>query len=116
MPHGTCHVFDVYVRAGLRQDDRATIALETMDSCRISWGRVAGLEADQLVVERSPLVFGDAKLALGRPEPKRVTRQLDGLGFVEGVKEGDHVWVHWSWACQVLTPQALARLRRNTDC
>ncbi len=114
-PHHNFHVFDVYLRAGLMNDERATIALETMDSCRISWGRVEAVEADSLLVERQPLVFVQGKLALGAAETNRVTRQFDGHGFVDDVAPGDKVSIHWSWACDRLHERAVARLQRNTE-
>jgi hypothetical protein len=113
-PHHNFHVFDVYMRAGLMHDARAAIAVETMDACRISWGRVETVEGPELVVARSRLLLRDGKLALGDPETVRVTRQVEGLGFADGARFGDTVSIHWSWACDVLTTAALARLARIT--
>ena len=114
-PHHNFHVFDVYMRAGLMNDERARIAIETMDSCRISWGRVEAVEGDALVVKRQPLELRGGKLALGNPEVRRVTRQLDGRGLVAEAVPGDHVSVHWNWACDRLDARSLAALRRNTE-
>lgn len=114
-PHHNFHVFDVYARAGLMNDERAPIVLETMDSCRISWGRVETVQGASLVVRRRPLTLSDGKLALGPPEVKTVARQHDGLGFVDMIAPGDHVSVHWSWACDRLDERALAALQRNTE-
>jgi len=113
-PHHNFHVFDVYMRAGLMRDARAAIAVETMDACRISWGRVEAVEGPELVVARPRLLLRDGKLALGDPETVRVTRQIEGLGFADGAHPGDTVSVHWSWACDLLTAAALARLARIT--
>ena len=114
-PHHNFHVFDVYVRAGLMRNERADIALETMDSCRISWGRVSALEGPDLVVERPQLILCGGKLALSEPRASRVSRQLNGRGFVDQVRVGEVVSVHWSWACDVLQPVALARLQGATQ-
>jgi uncharacterized protein DUF6390 len=114
-PHHNFHVFDVYVRAGLMRNERADIAVETMDSCRISWGRVAAVEGADLVVERSPLLLAGGKLELAEPRSFPAARQLDGRGFVDGVKVGDIVSIHWNWACDVLDSAALSRLRRATE-
>jgi hypothetical protein len=114
-PHHNFHVFDVYVRAGLMRNERADIAVETMDSCRISWGRVAAVEGAELMVERSQLVLAGGKLTLSEPRAFRAARQLGGRGFVDGVKVGDMVSVHWSWACDMLDAGALARLQRATQ-
>jgi hypothetical protein len=114
-PHHNFHVFDVYVRAGLMRNERADIAVETMDSCRISWGRVVAVDAADLVVERSQLVLAGGKLTLSEPRTVRASRQLDGRGFVDGVTVGDTVSIHWNWACDVLGPTALSRLGRATQ-
>jgi len=113
-PHHNFHVFQIYRRAGLHGGPGSTVALSAMDSCRTSWGTVRSIEANELVVERHPLVTEAGRLALGPPALKRVLRQLDNLGFVDGAKPGDTVSVHWDWACEVLSPGALSRLERVT--
>ena len=114
-PHHNFHVFDVYVRAGLMRNDRADIAIATMDSCRISWGRVLEIEQSELIVDRPQLELVEGKLQLSKPRAYRVVRQLDGRGFVDDVKVGDMVSVHWNWACDVLDAGALSRLRLVTQ-
>ncbi len=113
-PHHNFHVFDVYVRAGLMRNERAEIAVETMDSCRISWGRVTTVEGAELLIERPKLVLTGGKLTLTEPRSFRARRQLDGRGFVEGVRPGDVVSSHWDWACEVLDAGALSRLQQAT--
>ena len=113
-PHHNFHVFDVSLRTGLMRDATATIALEHLDSCRVSWGQVERVEGPDLEVLRPPLAFRDRKLALAEPQPLRVARQLDGKGFVDDVRPGDVVSIHWNWACDQLTPDTLSRLQRAT--
>ena len=45
---------------------------------------------------------------------ERVTRLLEGRGFVAGAKIGDVVSLHWSWACEVLTAVQQRTLERYT--
>ena len=113
-PHHNFHVFDVYRRAGLLRDERAAVALERMDQCRISWGRVLLVEGAEVVVDRSPLVLRDGKLALGAPVPVRVLRQIDGRGYLDGFSPGDLVSIHWNWACDRIDGSACGRLARAT--
>lgn len=113
-PHHNFHVFEVYLRAGLMRDNRANIGLARMDSCRISWGRVAEVDGAELVVERPALELRDGKLALTEPHPMRVLRQLDGRGFADDARLGDHVSIHWNWVCETLDPLSLRRLVANT--
>jgi hypothetical protein len=111
-PHHNFHVFEVYTRAGLMNGDTAGPFLEVMDSCRISWARVESVHPDHLVVSRRPLELALGKLALGAPgEAKALAR---GGGYIPGVRVGEVVSMHWSWACEVLKPRELARLRAAT--
>lgn len=114
-PHHNFHVFDVYVRAGLMRNERADIALETMDSCRVSWGEVSAVDGPELVVKRRQLILANGRLALSEPRAMRVSRQLDGRGFVNDAQVGDVVSVHWNWACEVLPPGAVSRLQHATE-
>lgn len=113
-PHHNFHVFEVYRRAGLMKDTHAPILLSTIDRCRISWGRVLTTEGGQVIVEREPIRLIDGKLAIGKPEATSALHQIDGKGFVGGVKPGEFVSMHWDWACEVLSPSALRALRANT--
>lgn len=109
-PHHSFHVFDVW-----RQTERGrNEVLATIDSCRISWASVTAVEAGELVVERAPIVFADGVLGLGAPRTERVTRMLEGTGFVDSAAVGDVVSLHWSWACEVLTPAQQRSLERYT--
>ena len=109
-PFHLFHVVDVY-----RHLERETVGMAAMENCRISWGRVTGVEGASVMVLREPLVWRDGKLALGEAVPERVLRSVDGLGFADDVAVGDWVSIHWSWACEVLSERALANLRRWTD-
>ncbi|MDQ6898033.1 MAG: DUF6390 family protein [Candidatus Dormibacteraeota bacterium] len=113
-PHHNFHVFDIYTRGGLMRDERASIALKPMDSCRISWGRVVEVGASQLQVERQPIVLEAGKLALGKTEIRSVKRQQNGLGFVDQVQAGAIVSIHWDWACEGLDERRYGRLRAAT--
>jgi hypothetical protein len=106
-PHHSFHVYEVHSRVGELEH-----SLETMDQCQISWGKVMRVEGAELVVERQPLTLVDGKLALGPARVERVARQVDGRGFVDAARPGDWVSLHWSWACEVLSPPRLANLRR----
>ena len=113
-PHHNFHVFEVYLRAGLMRDARVAIGVDRMDSCRISWGRVAAVDGAELVVERPALALMEGKLALTEPRLTRVIRQIDGRGFADDAQIGAYVSIHWDWVCEVLSAPALQRLMRYT--
>src|SRR4051812_44866239 len=104
------HVLDVFPKVGLMRGEQADRVVETMDSCRVRWGRVVDRIADQLVVNVVPLRLVDGRLALAPPQVRRVSAWRGGAGFVGDVQRGDVVSVHWDWACEVLTADALRRL------
>jgi hydrogenase maturation factor len=108
-PHHSFHVLEVCPRNGWPQ------ACSFMDNCRVSWGRVIGLNGATLTTEVKPLVLTGNNLALGDPEHRQITRQIDGCGFVDAVQPGDWISIHWGWACQVLNRQQVANLERWTQ-
>jgi hypothetical protein len=113
-PHHNFHVFEVYLRTGLMNDPHATIMVESMDSCRISWGRVVSVDGAELVVARRPLRLIDGKLALAEEEIVRVTRQIEGRGFADHASPGAYVSLHWTWVCETLGLASLQRLASET--
>ncbi|HEV2107456.1 MAG TPA: DUF6390 family protein [Thermomicrobiales bacterium] len=108
-PHHNFHVFDVHSRVG-----ELGHTIETMDQCRISWGRVMRVDGAELEVERQPLVLMDGKLALGPARLERVARQVDGRGFADAASAEDWVSLHWGWVCEVITPRQQTNLSRYT--
>jgi Family of unknown function (DUF6390) len=104
------HVLDVFPKVGLMRAEQADRVLETMDSCRIRWGRVRDRVGDTLVVNAVPLALVDGKLALGPARVEQVTGWRDGHGFLGEVRPDDVVSIHWGWACDVLGAGQVARL------
>jgi len=110
-PHHSFHVLDVWRQTERGRND----VLATIDSCRISWGRVMVVEPGELVVERAPIELHEGHLVLGAPRLERVTRMLDGGGFVASAMVGDVVSIHWSWACEVLDERQHRAVKRYTE-
>jgi hypothetical protein len=108
-PHHSFHVLDVYRLIGDRGD-----SLDTMDSCRVSWGRVTAVQGPELVVQRRPIRLFEGRLALGDEETVRVTRQVEARGFADDAAPGDQVSLHWGWVCELLTEGQAKRLERYT--
>jgi len=98
-PHHVFHVFDIYRRAGLMRSGKVENVLETMDNCRISWGKLIG----NGVVEYNPLKFEEYKLGLG----EKTTKKLISLD--PAIKIGDEVSFHWNHICDKIT----SRQKRN---
>jgi hydrogenase maturation factor len=54
-------------------------------------------------------------LALGREREERIDHVVDGASFLDDVGPGDHVAVHWGFACDRLTDEQVARLEHWTQ-
>jgi hypothetical protein len=104
------HVFDVFPRVGLLRGQTVHDVLATIDSCRIRWGRVEAVVGDSLIVSTASLEMVGGRLRLAPPRLERVSRWLDGTGFVDDVEPGEMVAIHWSWACDRLTPRQMHNL------
>lgn len=113
-PHHNFHVFDIYRRAGLVRDGKATVALDRMDLCRISWGRVLLVEDSQIVVDRRGLQLHNGKLALGQPQPVRLFCVENAARGTKELRPGDIVSIHWDWMCERLDADKFRRLVANT--
>lgn len=115
LPNHAFHVLDVFPRLGLMRTGEIDRVLETMDACRIRWGRVLERDGDSLVVSVVPLELAQGRLRLAAPRVERVRGWVDGSGFVEDVLAGDIVSIHWDWACERLDAGRLAALRGVTE-
>ncbi len=114
VPHHSFHVFGVYPWVGLLGSDRGETPLYVLDRCRIRWGTIVALEADQAIVRSRPLTWDAKALALGAPQLETVTRAVSGVGFVPDLAAGDQVSMHWGWICDRLSAAQLRNLRAYT--
>jgi hypothetical protein len=113
-PHHSFHVLNIPKRTGHYPVEHS---LKTMDECRISPAiiREQKLEnRNQVVVEYQPLVMVGSKLELGQPAEKEVFCEISQKAFVNELKVGDWLAIHWSWACDFLTETQVANLQKWT--
>jgi len=119
LPHHSFYVMSTYALAGrgngadLSNEASAKIA-ELVDNCRISWGKVVRVGADELRVELRPIVLDDGRLTLSRPVVRQVKYNPEVKPFGE-VRPGDVVSVHWNYACDVLTPRQRENIQKYTN-
>ena len=114
-PMHAFHVLEIFPRVGLMRGGRPDPIVETMDACRIRWGRVVDVVGEQLLVAARRLDLVNGRLELG-PERTELANGWSGpAGLLDGVAPGDWVSLHWSWACDRLTPSQLRRLAGWTD-
>jgi hypothetical protein len=109
------HVLEVFPRAGLLRGGEVGSLIETMDACRIRWGRVVEVEGSRIVVTARRIEWRDGDLVLGTPRVEEVTAWIGAGGPLGGLAPGDWVSLHWGWACDRLDSRELARLAGWTD-
>jgi hypothetical protein len=111
VPHHSFHVLDVWQRTGHLEREHT---LESMDSCRISWGTVLDVDGPFINVETEPLILKDGKLALGQAIKKRIVRSLGAEHDIESLKPRQIITIHWGVPCEVITKLQAAELKRRT--
>ena len=111
VPHHSFHVLDIWKRTGFIEREHT---LESMDECRVSWGRVTGVLGPHITVAREPLYFKDGKLMLGNAEPRALIRRLEAEYDIEQLVAGDIVSMHWGVICEVLSHRQAANLKKYT--
>ncbi|MGH8900817.1 MAG: DUF6390 family protein [Egibacteraceae bacterium] len=125
-PDHNFHVFEIYPWMGFlmagRGGDRP---LYVLDRCRIRWGEVLEVDTDrgegargdasvECEIRFQPLTWDGTALGLGEEQRESAVWTRGGIGFVQDVKLGDQVALHWGWICDRLDPQRLENLRRST--
>jgi hypothetical protein len=111
-PHHNFHVMNIWLRAGKKNIKHT---LDSINECRISWGKVNQVKKSSIIVKFQPLVITNDKLELGEIINREVLTQFDDKGFVSDLKIGDIVTIHWGWVCEVITNTQLANLQKYTQ-
>lgn len=113
-PTHAFHVFGVYpwtrlLRTGMPQP------LFVLDSCRIRNGVVVELRPDTAVVRSRGLQFDGVRLTLGPLEDRPARRRTAAGPFVDDLRVGDRVAVHWDLVCDRLDADQAGSLEYWTD-
>lgn len=111
VPHHSFHVFEVWKRTGHLDQEHT---LESMDSCRVSWGKVLRVDGPHISISTEPLVLRDGKFALGPAVEKKIVRSLGAEHDIETLQPGQILTMHWGTPCEVITPAQAAELKRLT--
>jgi len=111
-PHHSFHVLSVWKRTG-HLDVMHT--LNSMDLCRISWGKIKGVSPPYLEVESQPLILENEKLKLGPLTGQKVLTEIDKSGFIKKPRLDQWISFHWGLACEVLNNYQVANLKKYTE-
>lgn len=111
VPHHSFHVLEVWRRTGHQGNE---VTLESMDSCRISWGKVTKVDGPNVELATEVLILQDGKLALGPTTNKKIVRSLGAEPDIESLQPGQIITIHWGVPCEVITTAQAAELKRRT--
>lgn len=111
-PHHNFHVFNIGKRTG-NLDIMHT--LNSMDLCRISWGKIKKVDLPNLEVEYQPLVLENDLLGLGGEVRQKILVEMNDAGFIKEPRIGQWISFHWGFACEVLNQQQVENLKKYTQ-
>ncbi len=115
LPHHGYHVFTIYPWVAMLGGGNDAVAVSVLDNCRIRSGAVTEVAGDELAVLSQPLTWDGRELGLGPAQQERVRWADAGRSLLDDVRPGQHVAMHWSWACDQLTPDQQRRLEQFTQ-
>ncbi len=110
-PHHSFHVINVWKRTG---NADAFHTLNSIDLCRISWGKIKKIELPDLIVEYQPLVVENNQLELGQTVDQKIIYSFDREELLKNPKKGDWVASHWGFACEILKKGQVENLKKYT--
>lgn len=112
-PHHAFHVFNIFKRTGHVNSNHT---INTMDSCRIGWGKVKQIKKVKSVfVNSKRLTINYEQLSLSQPSIKELKVDYKGKSFLQNLKVDDWVSFHWGFVCDVLTPIQVKNLEFYTQ-
>ena len=109
--HHSFHVFNIWNRTG---HEAKPHTVETMDKCRISWGRVISKGRSKLKLKTQRLVYEKGRLRLRRGVVKEVEWRLGDGELIKSLKKGDWVTMHWGWVCERVGKKQVKNLEKYT--
>jgi len=109
--HHSFHVFNVWNRTG---HEAKPHTVKTMDNCRISWGEIDQGNNSKLFVKTQGLVYEDGKLRLKDGVVKEVKWRIGDKSFVDKLKKGDLITIHWGWVCEKIGRRQMKNLEKYT--
>ena len=110
--HHSFHVFNVYKRTG---NMKQLHTIESMDACRVSWGRITAADGPSITVLRKPLRLISHSLQLGNEESYTIHRRLEEDASLDELKPGDIISMHWYQPCEVITERDVHWLEWYTN-
>lgn len=122
LPHHSFHVFNIFKRTG---NEIINHTLETMDSCRIGWGKIIEIpilnfkfsfksKILKIKIKTKQLTISNQQLSLNKSTIKELKTDYRGKSFLNDLKVGDWVSYHWGFVCDILSVSQVKNLEYYT--
>lgn len=111
LPHHSFHVLNIWKRTGHAERLQT---LQTMDACRVSWGKVLSVAGPKITVRRRPLLYTKGRLQLAEERESFVTRELQASFEIEQLQPGVLISIHWDAPCEVISRSQARLLEKYT--
>lgn len=105
-PHHAFHVFNIFRRTGHHANWQT---LETMNQCRISWGKIK-MKNEKLIVETKDLTQENGRLKFTKTALREININYQKKQFIKKLNVGDWVSFHWGYVCDILTEKQVKNL------
>ena len=89
--------------------DAVPKTIESYDSCCVTFGEVLSV-SEKATVKRNCIGEGPSL----QQKTEEISLEIDGIRFIDSIKPGDLVSVHWGMAIQVLSPSDYSLLEKYT--
>ncbi|MBN1169952.1 hypothetical protein JXA56_02925 [Candidatus Micrarchaeota archaeon] len=89
--------------------DAVPKTIENYDSCCVTFGEVLSV-SEKAKINRNYIAEGPVL----KQKTEEISLDIDGIRFIDSIKPGDLVSVHWGMAIQVLLPSDYALLEKYT--
>ena len=109
--HHSFHVFNIWSRTG---HEAKPHTIETMDSCRISWGEVVSKSKEKIKVKTQELEYVDGQLRLKLGATKQVSWRIGDKELIRDIKKKDLITFHWGWVCEKIDKSQVRNLEKYT--
>jgi hypothetical protein len=115
VPHHSFHVLEVLPRIGLLRGGMPTALVPVLEQCLVRPARVLSVDGEMLRIAATRLVLDHGELRLIETGDEESVAWAAGANrLIQDPRPGDHVAIHWGWACKRVSSAVADRLVRVT--
>ncbi|MFH1509002.1 MAG: DUF6390 family protein [bacterium] len=111
--HHSFHVLNIWHKIG---DDKIHESLDSLKKCIITAGKITKISGPYIYARLDELQYHNGKFSLaGATKPKRIIRRLNDEGWLDNIKVGEIITVHWDSPCDTISLEQYKILKSFTN-